>query len=149
MEKTISERALEFAINAHANQTDKAGKPYIEHVKRVASNLQDEELRAIAYLHDVIEDTTFTAKDISDEFGYEIACDVQALSRNKDEAYADFIKRISKRSRAVKVKMNDLKDNLDLSRLPSVSKLDLERAEKYKMALSFLELIEEKKSGVV
>ena len=45
--------------------------------------------------------------------------------------------------------MNDLKDNLDLSRLPSVSKLDLERAEKYKMALSFLELIEEKESGVV
>jgi hypothetical protein len=90
----------------------------------------------------VIEDADFNPKDVLEEFGSEIFSDVLALTKNDGEAYADFIQRISKRRRARIVKMEDLKDNLDLSRLPSASKLDLERAEKYKMALLFLEFVE-------
>ncbi len=144
----MSDRALEFATIAHANQTDKAGKPYIEHIKRVASNLHDDDLKTIAYLHDVIEDTIFTVENIQEKFGYEISIDVQALTRQENETYADFIKRIIVNPRARKVKMADLQDNLDLSRLPTVSRLDLERAEKYKMALAFLEFVEEKENNI-
>jgi (p)ppGpp synthase/HD superfamily hydrolase len=142
MENSTLKLALEFASFAHANQSDKAGKPYIEHVKRVSSHLTDDNLKVIAYLHDVIEDTNFTAEDIQEKFGHEISIDVQALTKREGETYADFIKRIAVNPRARKVKMADLQDNLDLSRLPTVSRLDFERAEKYKMALAFLELVD-------
>jgi len=142
MDKSASERAYDLAIKAHNGQTDKAGKPYIEHVLRVAENMRDEITKTVAYLHDVVEDTNITIDEISAGFGSDVANAVNSLSRTDGESYADFISRLSKNAIARAVKVADLKDNLDLSRLKSISNVDKERAEKYKIALKFIELVE-------
>lgn len=58
------ELARQIATTAHAGQTDKAGRPYIDHPRRVASRLVDLQEQAAAWLHDVIEDTGVTAVDL-------------------------------------------------------------------------------------
>jgi (p)ppGpp synthase/HD superfamily hydrolase len=53
----LVDAALRIAARAHAGQTDKAGMPYIDHPKRVPARLATTELKAVALLHDVLEDT--------------------------------------------------------------------------------------------
>jgi len=142
MNKTMSERAFDVAQKAHSGQVDKAGKPYIEHVVRVAESMTDENTKTVAYLHDVVEDTNMTIDEILVEFGRDIALAVSAITKSNGESYADFIKRISENNLARTVKKADLNDNLDLSRLQSISKIDKERAEKYKVSLMFLDFVE-------
>jgi (p)ppGpp synthase/HD superfamily hydrolase len=138
----MSERAFDVATKAHSKQFDKAGKPYIEHVMRVAASMPDEDTKTVAYLHDVVEDTGITIDEIYLEFGRDIALAVSAITKSNGESYADFIKRVSKNNIARTVKKADLNDNLDLSRLQSISKVDKERAEKYRVALMFIEFAE-------
>jgi len=143
MQNPLIALAIETASRAHANQKDKAGMPYIDHPVRVAEQLVEDDLKIIAYLHDVVEDTDITLAELAEKFGADIAEDIEALTKRKNEPYADFIQRLAPRPRARKVKMADLRDNLNLSRLTVVEAEDLERVEKYKSALALLELIEE------
>ena len=59
-------KVLVLATNAHAGQFDRGGKPYILHPLKVMHYLKtdDEELQCIALLHDVIEDTSTSWKDL-------------------------------------------------------------------------------------
>jgi len=133
------ERALALATRAHTGQVDKVGQPYIQHPQRVAAQFADEALRVIAILHDVVEDTSVTLEEIAAAFGPEIAADVDALTRRAGEAYMDFVRRAAQRPRARQVKLADLGDNLDLSRLPRITDQDKERLARYRQALAFLE----------
>lgn len=115
------ERAIEFAAAAHAGQTDKAGAPYITHPLRVALGFiraGDEERAIIAVLHDVIEDSDLTAGDLRREgFSQAIVDAVEALTRPDREPYRDFILRAAANELARPVKIADLKDNLNRTRL--------------------------------
>jgi len=124
---TNYDRALEMATRAHAGQIDKAGADYIEHPKRVAAQFSDETLQVIALLHDVIEDTEVTREEIAGEFGEEIAAEIDALSRCDSESYEEFIERAAMRPLARQVKIADLRDNMNLSRLPEITNRDRER----------------------
>lgn len=127
------QRAIHFATVAHEGQLDKAGAPYILHPLRVAFSLvgyAPESGIIAALLHDVVEDTAVTLKDIETTFGGYVAEIVDALTRRKGESYEAFIDRIHECPVATFVKIADIQDNL--SRPDSLPK---SLARRYKAAL--------------
>ena len=130
---------LEFAMQKHDGQLDKAGKPYILHPIEVALSLYKESDKVVALLHDVLEDTDATIEDlkkigVSEE---EVEA-IQLLTKPKKEDYIHYVKRVANNPIARHVKMADLKHNMDLSRLSEITDKDIQRVEKYKQAYQIL-----------
>lgn len=133
------DRAITLAAEAHFGQVDKAGQPYILHPLRLMLKFQYTEEMVVAVLHDVVEDSNISLDDlISHGFSEPIVEAIDCLSRREGESYEEFIKRISINILARKIKIEDLKDNMDLTRLDSVSDKDLDRIVKYHRALRVL-----------
>lgn len=106
-------RAIEVAVDAHWNQTDKTGQPYILHPLRVMLAQDDDVSRIVAVLHDVVEDCTSVGHgDILALFGASIHDAVHALTRQDGESYEDLILRAKANPIARRVKIADVKDNL-------------------------------------
>lgn len=126
------ERARELATQAHQGQKDKAGKPYILHPLRVSERCQTDDERIVALLHDVIEDTDTTAQDL-ERYGFDrrIVEAVLSVTRQEGESYEDFVLRASLNEIGRAVKLHDLEDNLDLTRLTSITDRDLPRINRY------------------
>lgn len=111
-------KALEIAVKAHSNQLDKGGNPYIFHPIRVALNCQTKEEKIVALLHDVIEDTDTSIEQLEAEgFSKEILESIICLTKKEGEDYMSFIKRVATNRTATNVKLQDLADNMDTSRL--------------------------------
>lgn len=127
------ERAIEIARQAHAGQVDKAGSDYIGHPLRVMEMGETEEQKIVGVLHDVVEDSDWTFEMLEEEgFCDEIIDALRCVTKlSENEDYDHFIDRISGNQLAVKVKLNDLEDNLDLSRLTNPSEKDIVRSQKY------------------
>lgn len=103
-----------LAEQLHEGQERLDGRPYFGHVERVAAAVYDygNRARIVAYLHDVIEDTPFDIRQLRFLFGEEIADDVEDLSRDDDETYAEYIEQVRSGSdAAVIVKIADVRDN--------------------------------------
>lgn len=131
--KIILDRAKAIATSAHEGQVDKAGKPYIEHPMRVMNMGKTVEEKIAGVLHDVVEDSDWTFEMLEKEG---IPKDVMDALRcvtklSEDEDYDHFIERVKTNPLAVKVKLNDLKDNMDITRLGEVTEKDLTRLNKY------------------
>lgn len=131
--KIILDRAIAIATSAHEGQVDKAGKPYIEHPMRVMNMGKTVEEKIAGVLHDVVEDSDWTFEMLEKEG---IPKDVMDALRcvtklSEDEDYDHFIERVKTNPLAVKVKLNDLKDNMDITRLGEVTEKDLARLNKY------------------
>ena len=132
-------RAIELAKQHHKGQTDRTGKPYIEHPLRVMNQMKSEEEKIVAVLHDIVEDTDISLNDLRNEgFSEKVVSAVECLTKQVGENYDSYIERISFNPLAVKIKLADLEDNRDLTRLPQVTDKDLERLEKYDKALEKL-----------
>lgn len=124
--------ALAIAIQAHAGQVDKAGRPYILHPLRLMFQMETEEEMITAVLHDVVEDSNVTLDDLRQAgFSEEVVTAVAAVSRQNDETYEEFIHRLRPNALAAKVKLADLTDNMDMRRLKTITPKDLARIEKY------------------
>ena len=135
------ELALSIATGAHKGQFDKAGVDYIEHPIYVASQVDTEEEKAVALLHDVIEDSPFTAEELLlAGLPETVVTAVQILSKKKGQDYQTYLENVKSNPLARIVKLADLKHNSDLSRLSSVTDKDLERLEKYKKAIDYLSM---------
>ena len=135
----LLEKALRIAIEVHAGQVDKAGKPYIFHPLRVCSRCFTDEEKIVALLHDTIEDTEITTEDLlSEGFPKNIVDAVLSVFRGEDESYEDFVKRTSLNPLGRDVKLHDLEDNMDISRLDQVTEKDLGRLNKYIKAYRYL-----------
>lgn len=132
------ELALQIAQKAHSGQVDKAGKDYILHPMTVASYMDTDVEKTIAYLHDVLEDTDVTVDALRNIFPNEIVDTLITLTHRKDESYFEYIQRVSKSKLAKKVKVADLLHNLDITRIKEPTKQDYERLEKYKKAILYL-----------
>lgn len=132
------ELALQIAKKAHAGQVDKAGKDYILHPMTVASCMDTDTEKAIAYLHDVLEDTDASVDELRNMFSTEIVDAVITLTRNKDDSYFEYIQKVSKSKLAKKVKAADLLHNLDITRIKEPTERDFKRLEKYKKAILYL-----------
>ena len=131
--KIILDRAKEIARSAHEGQVDKAGRPYIEHPMRVMKMGKSMEEKIAGVLHDVVEDSEWTFEMLEKEG---IPKDVMDALRcvtklSEDEDYDHFIARVKTNPLAVRVKLNDLKDNMDITRLEKVTEKDLTRLNKY------------------
>lgn len=127
--------AVALAAQCHTGQVDKAGQPYILHPLRVMLRLGREEERIAAVLHDTVEDCGLEVGLIRHRFGAVVAEAVDALSRREGENYGDFIERCGANPLARKVKIADVQDNLDPSRIAEPTAEDARRAAKYHDAL--------------
>lgn len=130
------EEALAIALEAHKGQVDKAGKPYILHPLRVMSKFKRSPTRQIvAVLHDVVEDSTVTLNDlVSKGFSSRVIEALEALTHKVGEDYDAYIGRVLTNRIAISIKIADLQDNMDLSRIPCPTPKDMLRQEKYKKA---------------
>ena len=129
------ECAIQLAVEHHKGQVDKAGKPYILHPLRLMMSVDKDDEKIVAVMHDIVEDTDITLDDLRNEgFSKQVISAIECVTKRKGESYDSFIERISRNPLATKVKLADLEDNLDLSRLSKVTEKDLERVEKYKKA---------------
>lgn len=134
------ERAIEIAAKAHAGQVDKAGQPYVLHPLRMMLAVTTPEARMAAVLHDVVEDTAVTLEELRDEgFPAAVISAVEALTKRDGEDYETFIRRVAPNPIAREVKLADLRDNSDLSRILEPIERDRERVKKYRRAIAYLE----------
>ena len=129
-------RAVEIAKYAHAGQVDKAGADYIQHPLRVMDAVDSEEAKIVAVLHDVVEDSEISLQDLRDRgFNEAILEAISCLTKKEGENYEQFIRRVSSNELARLVKIADLRDNMNVDRLPKVTEQDLARVTKYQKAL--------------
>ncbi|MEO0699006.1 MAG: GTP pyrophosphokinase [Pseudomonadota bacterium] len=134
------ERAIEIAVAAHKGARDKGGQPYILHPLRLMMAMPDDAHKTVAVLHDVVEDSDWTFEALADEgFPPEIIAALQSVTRtNRYEPYMDFAARAKADPIGRVVKIADITDNLDVTRIGELSDKDLERINKYKRALALL-----------
>ena len=137
------ERAIEIAQEAHKEVKDKGGHDYIHHPIRVMHAMSNDQEKIVAILHDVVEDSDWTFDRLKEE-GFEdsVIESLRCVTKySEEEDYQEFIKRAATNKIATKVKMADIEDNLDLSRLGTLTEKDLTRIEKYKKALKHLKAL--------
>ena len=134
------ERAIEIAVEAHKGQVDKGGSPYILHPLRVMGNVDGESEKIVAVLHDVVEDSNWTFEALLAEgFSIEVIEALKSVTKNSDnEDYDSFIQRAMENPIGRKVKIADLRDNLDVTRITELGEKGLQRINKYKKALKLL-----------
>jgi len=138
---TDLEKAIAIAVEAHQGQVDKSGEPYILHPLRLMFAVTTTEERIAAVLHDVIEDSQWTFADLREKGFSEAAIEaVDALTRRPAESYEDFILRAKANPIARRVKLADLKDNSDITRLKEITDNDRARLAKYQRALEVLQV---------
>jgi (p)ppGpp synthase/HD superfamily hydrolase len=131
--------AILIATKVHDDQTDKGGQPYILHPIRVMMQFGDNTHRIVSILHDVMEDSSID-EDILNNYGFDkdIIEAVNCLTRKKNENYFDYIDRIKTNKIASNVKLADLRDNMNLERIPNLTKKDKKRVEKYEKAYKII-----------
>lgn len=129
------ENAIVLAAQKHAGQKDKSGQPYILHLIRVMLSMETEEERIVAILHDILEDTDVTVSDLLKRgFSEEVVEAIRSVTRRENESYMDFIIRANENEIGRKVKIADLKDNMDWDRIQQPTDDDLKRMRKYQKA---------------
>ena len=136
----LTKKALRLCFDAHREQVDKTGLPYVFHPFHLAEQMKDEATTVCALLHDVVEDTDYTLDDLR-SLGYpdEVLDALALLTHDPAVPYMDYVKEIAKNPIARKVKMADLRHNSDLSRMDEVDEWAVKRTEKYKKALRYLQ----------
>jgi (p)ppGpp synthase/HD superfamily hydrolase len=114
--------------------------PYTYHLERVASQFVDPELKVIAYLHDILEDTACTRGRLEENFGTSVSEAVEILTHDKDVPYTKYIERIatSENEAAIQVKCIDLAENLLHSLRPDAPKRFQQRRKRHMRALKRL-----------
>ena len=135
-----TKKALKLCFNAHKDQVDKSGLPYVFHPFHLAEQMRDENTTVVALLHDVVEDTDYTLDDLRDMgFGDEIIEALSYMTHDPSVPYMEYVKKIKENEIARKVKLADLKHNSDITRLDYIDQHALERVEKYAQAIRLLE----------
>ena len=135
-----TKKALKLCFEAHKNQVDKSGMPYVFHPFHLAEQMQDETTTVVALLHDVVEDTDYTLQDLTDRgFSKEVTDALALLTHDKDVPYMDYVAAVKDNAVAKAVKLADLQHNADLSRLDEVNEKALQRQKKYRNAIAFLQ----------
>ena len=136
-----TKRAMKLCYKAHNGQVDKSGLPYVHHPLHLAEQMDDEDSTVVALLHDVVEDTDYTIKDIKGMgFGVAVAEALALLTHDPSVPYFDYVESIAENPLATKVKLADLEHNSDITRLNhEPTSTDRERLQKYMKAKIILE----------
>ena len=138
-EKT--KKALKLCFEAHKDQVDKSGLPYVFHPFHLAEQMQDEKTTIVALLHDVVEDTDYTLEDLrAMGFGDVVMEALSYMTHDPAVPYMEYVARIRKNDIARTVKLADLRHNSDITRLDSIDQKALDRVAKYAQAIRLLEV---------
>ena len=137
----LTKKAMKIAFDAHKEQTDKDGLPYIHHPIHLAEQMDTEDEIVTALLHDVVEDTDWTFDALEHEgFPQAVISALKLLTHDDGSDYAEYVRRIKTDQIAIKVKLADLRHNSDSSRLASLPPETAERLQqKYSGAICILE----------
>ncbi len=136
----LTKKALKLCFEAHKEQVDKSGMPYVFHPFHLAEQMTNEATTVVALLHDVVEDTPLTFNDLEKQgFSDEIISALRLLTHYKNTPYMEYVGEIKKNKIATAVKLADLRHNSDLTRLSVVDEKALKRKEKYEKAIKLLE----------
>ena len=138
-------RAIVIAIEGHCGAKDKGGAPYILHPLRVMLSLPSPDERIVAVLHDVCEDCPgWTLERLRAEgFSDRVITALDAVTRREGEDYKAFIARAAADPIGRRVKLADLQDNSDISRIAAPTDRDRQRIAKYHDAIKLLQAISE------
>ena len=135
-------RAISIAAVGFEKVMDKGGQPYILHCLRVMNQMDTQEEKIVAILHDTVEDGVITSEELIKEgFSQNVIYALILLTHKKETPYDEYIKAIALNPLATKVKLADLKDNSDITRLKGLTKKDFDRMEKYHRSYVYLSKI--------
>ena len=138
--KEMTKKALALCFEAHKDQKDKSGLPYIFHPFHLAEQMEDEDTTIVALLHDVIEDTEYTIEDLKKAgFSQNIISAIALMTHDPQVPYMEYVRAIKSNPIARAVKLADLRHNSDMTRLDIITQRDEERAQKYLDAIVILE----------
>ena len=133
-------KALQIAFDAHKDQVDKTGLPYIYHPFYLATQMETEDSIIVALLHDVVEDSPYTFEDLENHgFSTTIIATLRLLTHEDSEDYITYIHRVKENELARIVKLADLKHNSDESRLSHIDDKVRERLNRYAESIEILE----------
>ncbi len=136
----MTKKALRLSFDAHKDQVDKSGIPYVYHPFHLAEQMVSEETVTVALLHDVVEDTNYTIEDIiAMGFPKSVTDALALMTHDKAIPYMDYVAKIKSNPIAKAVKLADLRHNSDTSRLENIDEKVLRRVRKYHDAITLLE----------
>lgn len=136
----MTKKAMRLAFDAHKDQVDKSGLPYVFHPLHLAEQMQTEETVTAALLHDVVEDTDYSLRDLT-EMGFPkpVMDALALLTHDPSIPYLDYVAKIKENPIARAVKLADLRHNSDTTRLETVDAKTEQRIQKYQAAIALLE----------
>ena len=136
----LTNKAMRIAYDAHKDQLDKSGVPYVFHPFHLAEQMETEHEVIVALLHDVVEDSHYTLEDLKAAgFPEDILEAVALLTHDIKVPYEEYIKAIKPNKLARAVKMADLRHNSDVTRLETADERVLSRMKKYGAAIQELQ----------
>lgn len=139
----LTKKALRLSFEAHKDQVDKSGMPYVFHPFHLAEQMNTEETVIAALLHDVVEDTDYTLEEIAGMgFPQSVIEALALLTHDSRVPYMEYVAKTKENPIAAAVKLADLRHNSDVSRLDAVDEKAVKRMEKYKKAIALLEYSE-------
>ena len=136
---SILQDAEQLAYKYFKDKIDKGGNPYMRHLNFVKNHCMLENSKIVGVLHDILEDTDCSISELREVIVHENLIEtIQLLTRKQSEKYSEYIDRIinSKNINAIEVKLHDLENNMDITRLKCIEQKDIDRIKKYKKAYS-------------
>ena len=134
-----TKKALKLCFDAHKEQLDKSGLPYVFHPFHLAEQMESENTTIVALLHDVVEDTDYTFADLEKMgFSKEVIDALKLLTHDPAIPYMEYVSKIKGNAIAKEVKLADLMHNSDVTRLDVVDEKAKKRREKYLKAIELL-----------
>ena len=134
-----TKKAMKLCFQAHKDQTDKSGIPYVFHPIHLAEQMKDEDTTVVALLHDVVEDTTYTPEDLAAMgFNDRVIAAIRLMTHDENLPYMEYVAKIKENPIAKAVKLADLAHNSDTTRLDTVDAKAAARVEKYTKAIRLL-----------
>ena len=135
----VTKKAMKLCFQAHKDQTDKSGIPYVFHPIHLAEQMKDEDTTVVALLHDVVEDTDYTLEDLREMgFNQRVIAAIALMTHAEGVPYMDYVAKIKDNPIAKAVKLADLAHNSDITRMDVVDEKAIARVEKYAKAIRFL-----------
>ncbi|MGR3276812.1 GTP pyrophosphokinase [Acaryochloris marina NIES-2412] len=132
--------AIAIATQSHTHQVDKAGQPYIDHPLRVMAAGHTLLEKIVGVLHDAVEDSALTLEELAAAgFPEEIVAAIDAMTKRENEPYDTYLERVMANAIALRVKIADMTDNMDIRRIAHPTEKDWTRLEKYKAILPRLQ----------
>ena len=134
-----TKKAMKLCFQAHKDQTDKSGIPYVFHPIHLAEQMKDEDTTVVALLHDVVEDTAYTPEDLAAMgFNDRVIAAIRLMTHDENIPYMEYVAKIKENPIAKAVKLADLAHNSDTTRLDTVDAKAAARVEKYAKAIRLL-----------